>query len=100
MPFAKNPVAESSPEGDSPETVDRKANNRSARITKSDLHCGALDWLRSNPNSSMIAAVEWLSRAIKTQAGRDAFTTELNQFRSRKVRPEPGAARACSPVFR
>jgi hypothetical protein len=86
MPFAKNPVVEGHPQCDSPETVDRKANNRSARITKSDLHCGALDWLRGNPHSSMIAAVEWLSRAIKTQAGRDAFTTELNQFRSRKVR--------------
>ena len=66
-------------------TASRKAH-RPVKVSKKDLHCGALEWLKSNPESYLIDAVEGISRAIKTQAGRDAFTAELNQFRSKKVR--------------
>lgn len=83
LPFAKTPpICDTN---DSPGTSDRKNSNRHSKVTKSDLHCGALDWLKSNPHSDLIQAVEGISKAIKTQAGRDAFTTELNQFRSKKV---------------
>jgi hypothetical protein len=91
LTFAKHPVLEEDVHtvapftDDSPETVDRKVSHRGARINKLNFHRGALEWLKGNPHSSLIEAVEWICRAIKTQAGRDAFTTELNQFRSRKV---------------
>lgn len=84
LSFAKTPPIDDS-SVDSPDTSSRKTANRNTKVTKSDLHCGALDWLRSNPHSYLIDAVEGISRAIKTQAGRNAFTTELNQFRSQKV---------------
>eukprot|EP01032_Pedospumella_encystans_P009944 gene9944-11660_t len=90
LPFAKSPpCAEESIAHkdlvDSPDTLLRKGQNRHVKVRKQDLHCGALEWLKSNPESYLIDAVEGISRAIKTQAGRDAFTSELNQFRSKKV---------------
>lgn len=89
LSFAKHPVDDAPPVavllGDSPSTRGRKSVHREARINKLNFHRGALEWLQGNPHSSLIDAVEWICRAIKTQAGRDAFTTELNQFRSRKV---------------
>lgn len=85
--FIKKPVPDVliRKDGNSMETTERKSKNRSMTVRKSELHCGALDWLRSNPAPYLITAVEGISRVIKTQPGRDAFTTELNQFRSRKV---------------
>ena len=85
--FIKKPVPDVliRKDGNSIETTERKSKNRSMTVRKSELHCGALDWLRSNPAPYLITAVEGISRVIKTQSGRDAFTTELNQFRSRKV---------------
>ena len=81
-PPSKDTVQTDSPDAS---TAARKAH-RPVKVSKKDLHCGALEWLKSNPESYLIDAVEGISRAIKTQAGRDAFTAELNQFRSKKVR--------------
>jgi len=79
------PPSQDTVQTDSPNTLLRKAH-RPVKVSKKDLHCGALEWLKGNPESYLIDAVEGISRAIKTQAGRDAFTAELNQFRSKKVR--------------
>jgi len=83
--FAKRPVYDPHSDSDSPGTIQRKEAHRGAKVTKTDYHCSALDWLKGNPHSCLIDAVEGICRAIKTLPGRNAFTTELNQFRSKKV---------------
>ena len=72
---------------------------REVKISKADqpevkstlLAAPSYEWMEQNPHSYLRDAVEWLARAVKTQAGRDAFITELNQFRSRKVSEEKQA---------
>jgi hypothetical protein len=49
-----------------------------ATLTKAEVYAVA-------ENDTLFEAVEWLCGAVKTTRGRDAFVTELNQFRSRKV---------------
>lgn len=84
----KSPVAAGADEDD----------NRLAVVKDSEIVHGkrpvesAHQWIKSNPTSPLIDSVEWMSRAVRTQAGRDAFIGELNQFRSKKVRPFATAA--------
>lgn len=68
------------------------ANNRHARVKHSNiLSCDIktlsveeLVEIESNPQLAF--AVMWLINAIKTPKGRENFISQLNQFRSRKVR--------------
>jgi hypothetical protein len=43
-------------------------------------------WLETRkPSRIVIQALKWICKAVQSQYGRDIFTTELNQFRSKKV---------------
>lgn len=84
-----------------------KAEHRKAKVNTGDKHLDALSdkhshsagygWLRSNPDPSLVEAVEWMCRAVKSQSGRDIFIAELNQFRSKKVCVQIGVS--CESVL-
>lgn len=74
-----------------------KSSNRHQAIRKHDVNYVASisseanstivnDWLQSNPPKELVESVDWISKTIvHSQVGRDAFITELNQFRSKQV---------------
>lgn len=77
---------------DTPGTQRAKKAHRNTKISHDDLQYATLgadtpthEWLQSNPDQPAVEAVEWISRAVKSQSGRDVFISELNQFRSKKV---------------
>lgn len=56
-------------------------------ITIFDIKTLAVDELNQiGSNNKLSSAVTWLCNSVKTAKGREYFTTELNQFRSRKVK--------------
>ncbi len=62
--------------------------NRSDRVTHTlfDIKTLTKDELSQiSSNQRLFSAITWLCNNVKTTKGREYFTTELNQFRSRKV---------------
>jgi hypothetical protein len=52
----------------------------------SEQYISDCDWFRSHQDAKSIESVRWINTAVKTKSGRDLFTHELNQFRSKQVR--------------
>lgn len=69
-----------------------KSTHRKARVSNMDIkfrdvqNHASQQMLNLEANETLKEATRWLCEAVKTLAGREIFITELNQYRSRKVR--------------
>jgi len=68
-----------------PQTETRKMKLQKEIDNSTLMYIANNEWFKANPNAKSIESVNWINKTVRHQCGRDFFTYELNQFRSKQV---------------
>ena len=67
------------------EYENRKLKTQKEIEARSEQFISESDWFMRHPAAKSVESVRWINGAVKSKSGRDLFTYELNQFRSKQV---------------